>query len=354
MTRCKVCNEKAPSNFAGTFLCKCVRGSRPLKPITIQQPSVKTTEGKTCSRLVISPDISKLPIVSAERYRECLKCEHYRKSDYEYCDILRQADKPGWLWHKKGIPRHVTSCPLSKWTSQLMYEVPPENVPEPTCDKLVVTLATGSFADILEKTRPTFQAYAKRIGADYREITDKKYDVWQHEKFRVHQYVKAYDRTLFIDADCVIRDNCPDLFKLVPPTHVGIHDDYPYNVIQKRPFDWLSGQRQTTASSQGVKIDDPQVCLNSGVVVCSMHHDIWKPPPYQLPAEDHCSEQIWVEHQLLTAKYPIFYLPLDLNHQWWFGDIYKQELPHAKIVHFSGHRNKLEAWKELNGEVPSA
>ena len=154
-----------------------------------------------------------------------------------------------------------------------------------------------------------------RCGADYYEFTDAQFTDWKREKFRAFAIAKSYDRTLFVDSDCLIRNTCPDLFELVPSSHVGLHDDWSHLLHR----DWVYPTRKQVFDSQGI-VDrvDSQSVYNSGVVICSRATaSVWTPPLKPLPRH-HVAEQFLVERQAM--EHPLYTLPSQLNCQWWFRD----------------------------------
>jgi hypothetical protein len=215
-----------------------------------------------------------------------------------------------------------------------------------TSDRLVITLATGDYyQSILDVSRPTIRAYAQKIGADYIELTNKTQTWWGLEKFRVGHFSKQYDRTLYIDADCLVKPGTPDLFEVVSPDRIGFHNDNPYNPGGSEL--WLTSERSALLNSQGVSLRDygEPVCQNTGVIVMSRHHDIWKGMQKPFPKK-HCDEQFWIEYQ--AQQYPIQQLSYRFNNQYWFGDRFWNQCPGSYIIHFAAcpRDNRLELMRK--------
>src|SRR5262245_34503117 len=88
----------------------------------------------------------------------------------------------------------------------------------------VVTLAVGGKErQLLEVSGPSMAAYARRIGADWHVIDGEPIQPAypMEDKFRIHGFLTFYDRVLYLDADVMVGDDAPNLFDLVPETHVG-------------------------------------------------------------------------------------------------------------------------------------
>jgi len=116
--------------------------------------------------------------------------------------------------------------------------------------------------------------YAKRIGADFVAITKSAQDWWGLEKFRVHPFAQAYERTLYVDADVFLTEETPDLFEVVPAGHVAMHDDW----SQLPSFEWVFEERRNILQSQELPMDNSKSVLNTGVVMCDRKHaSIWNP-----------------------------------------------------------------------------
>lgn len=81
----------------------------------------------------------------------------------------------------------------------------------------VWVLNIGNYRpEISKHTLPTIKAFADRIGAEYREITERKFQGWPitYEKMQVYELGKDYDWNILCDADVLISSKMPDLVKL--------------------------------------------------------------------------------------------------------------------------------------------
>lgn len=224
------------------------------------------------------------------------------------------------------------------------YQATQEEI-SPQKKVLVITIGTGrEFNEILEHNK-TIKAYADRIDADYVQLTNSTQLWWGYEKFRVYDYAQQYEYTIFIDADCIIEPNCPNLVDLLGEADVLIHNDTPY----LPSTDWMSGSKSAVYSSQGLPADTeiPAYCLNTGVVVSRQSAaSIWKPPQLPLP-RNHCDEQFWVEYQCLPFK--VAYLPTEYNTQWWMKNFAYLS---CYIRHYANDPNRLEVFRTMNPLPP--
>jgi hypothetical protein len=215
----------------------------------------------------------------------------------------------------------------------------------PSKPRLIITIAIGqSFQDFFKRTGPIFEEYARRCDADFVVLTNPTQQWWGLEKFRVQQFAAAYERTLYLDADVILRDSTPNLFEFVPRGHIAMHDDWPH----LPSHDWLFEERRSILQSQHIPMSDANTTWNTGVVLCDREHaNLWAPPtePF-LPT--HCAEQFWVEHN--ARQFPFFELATELNTQFWmprFAELH----PTAKVIHLSNCPNekRLELLEQFVG-----
>lgn len=233
------------------------------------------------------------------------------------------------------------------WNARYPYDfrgytpVPTDPTPNPQRPRLIITVATGEEHErLVEVSGPAMKAYADTVNADFLVLTGTTQPWWGLEKFRICPYVEAYERTMFLDADVLVRDGSPDIFELVPVGHVGMHDDA--TMISQL---WSIRHREELCESQGVPAWLPPTMRNTGVVVCDrMHADIWTPPRLPIP-EHHCDEQFWIERW--TRYYWNFHLPPEFNTQWYWKD-FMERAKSAWFVHLANcpasERRDLMLW----------
>lgn len=181
---------------------------------------------------------------------------------------------------------------------------------------LVITVAAGEAYENLLKdyTASPMKAYAKRIGADFITLTGITQKWWGLEKFRIGPIASHYERTLFVDADVLIKTDAPNIFNEVPIGHVAMANDWEL----EGNHNWHRTQRQQLWESQDVPPLYPEHLRNSGVVVVDqMHADIWTPPLKRMP-ENHVDEQFWIERW--SRFYDFHQLDMRWNNQWYYPD----------------------------------
>jgi hypothetical protein len=295
-------------------------------------PNREVIEGAAeCERLWHVNHVDGKPVLTIGRL-DRPTC-HLRR-DYE--GIWRGA----WLEYER-MPVEV--IPEVEWK-------PTVDAIDPAKSRLLITVATGdSFRELLKYTGPLMEAYAHRIGADFVAITKPAQDWWGLEKFRVHPFAQAYERTLYVDADVFLTEETPDLFDVVPAGHVAMHDDW----SQLPSFEWVFEERRNILQSQELPMDNSKSVLNTGVVMCDRKHaSIWKPPLHPF-FPTHCSEQFWIQNS--ARGLPFFQLPTEFNTQYWMPE-FRKLLPTAKVVHLANctPERRLEFARQFTTALASA
>ena len=211
--------------------------------------------------------------------------------------------------------------------------------------RLVITIATGKAREWLRVTRAPMQAYAEKCGADFVVLENTTQGWWGLEKFRVHEFAKQYDQTLFLDADVLVTQRADEWWRTAFPVY--IHEETYFLPSS----DWLRAAWSLVMQCR----DEPPVeymygrSLNSGVVLCSREGAaVWTPPKLPIPIT-HVSEQINVAANMLRhTQYGN--LPASCNLQVWYPH-FETRLPIAEFVHVSGQDRKLEQLKQLRDRL---
>jgi len=212
--------------------------------------------------------------------------------------------------------------------------------------RLVVTIATNAkYLAILDLTRQSMQDYAERCGADFIEITDATQDWPLYEKFRLRAIAECYEQTLFLDADCLVRSTCLNLFSRFP-SGVAMRDDAPcWNA------DWMQARWTAVMSSQGIarSLHEPIRAWNTGVVLCDRDHAfLWEPPERPL-SDGHESEQVWVQATLQDRMVEVQDIGPGLNDQYYYPT-FRQTIPQTQIAHFALCPDRLNEIAQLKAE----
>lgn len=85
--------------------------------------------------------------------------------------------------------------------------------------KQLYTLNIGNYnPDITSITYPLFKHYCKKIGAEFCEITTRKFPEWPitYEKMQMFELSQGNDWSIYIDADGLISPDCFDITEFLP------------------------------------------------------------------------------------------------------------------------------------------
>lgn len=217
--------------------------------------------------------------------------------------------------------------------------------------RLVITIATGKAREWLRVTEDSMQAYARNWGADFVALKDTTQGWWGLEKFRVHEFAKQYEETLYLDADVLVtKAALADEYWLPQWSSLGMHNEYGYLPSAS----WVKPSWREVAKCLGAYMSPPmETSLNSGVVYCRREYaDVWHPPKLPIPTS-HVAEQVVVGMNFLKFECETHELPEGMNLQVW-NPRFEELLPTAAFVHASGRDKKLELLKTLAEQLNAA
>ena len=96
--------------------------------------------------------------------------------------------------------------------------------------RLIFTIVSGEFHKFLGKlTHPQMEAYAKRVGADFRvlEVPTERASACCWEKYQIVKFLREYERVLYLDTDVFVKDGAEDIFSAVPSDRFGAFNEIP-------------------------------------------------------------------------------------------------------------------------------
>lgn len=205
----------------------------------------------------------------------------------------------------------------------------------------LVTISIGKeYEELAQITHPTFKRYAEEIGAEFICIdTQKISQTTPHwEKFQLFDLFNKYERIVYIDADCIIRPDCPDLLKLVPRDNLGMFNE---GAFADRSY------AMTLARDEyGIRIEDWNGCyFNSGVIVASRQHKfLFKKPEKEIP---HFFEQTYLNVAIHQNKVKMFNLHYKFNRMTCLDAPTGEERHGSFIIHYAGAPIAFDALSNL-------
>lgn len=204
-------------------------------------------------------------------------------------------------------------------------------------DQAIVTLTIGDkFQRMAELTHPTIKRYADRIGADFVVISERKWPEYHidYEKFQFRNLLLKYDRIHFIDTDCIVREDCPNLFQIVKPTEFGAFCEGTFIPERMQALEYiakLSGQQiQMNLNNWRGEY------WNAGMMVIStLHQRLFTMLPTDSKVEGF-GAQSWLNLLLINNKVAVKGIDYKFNRMT-VMDAFTGEPRHASwIIHYAG------------------
>ena len=201
--------------------------------------------------------------------------------------------------------------------------------------RLILTLGIGPAGQaFLKVSLPYLAAYARRIGAECRVITQGTQAdplMRNFEKFQIQSYFQHYERIAYFDADVIVMPQAPDIFKATEPACFAAWAE---SSLHPRPELIIETQERLGAVENWT-----HTIFNMGIFVAARRHAaLFDPVAFefarQIPsnASPRFSDQLYLNWNLHRLKIPCQTLPLPWNWNPICGYIH----PRANFVHFLG------------------
>jgi glycosyltransferase involved in cell wall biosynthesis len=289
-----------------------------------------------------------------------------------WCDLFKKEmtyDPPNWQWCKS-LSEDQRRDYFNKMDStvRVLKKAPDETkadivnffdiLPEKKSKYAVCVIpANDSAMELLDITRSGVKKYAEKCGADYIELSGDQNPNWpMSNKYRLNRVAKAYDKTLYLDCDIVVKDDAPNIFELTPDDKISAYDEYEI-FEQRNDTGWIRKQQEsiflTTLDSFPEEIKEEYVkngefitesMINGGVlVVPNALADYYKQPssPY---TKFWCFDQHLLTLELPEEKFN------NLTHK--FNCEYERKdfwnfIHDAHFIHLNGLNDKPDLRKSL-------
>jgi hypothetical protein len=206
----------------------------------------------------------------------------------------------------------------------------------------VVTLVTSpEWRQLATITLPSQRYYAERLGADFVVLDRRVYPHPHYDKWQIADLLACYDRVLYLDADLIVRPDCPDLFVTVPPEYVGGENEL-------LSFPRVAQELARFCQRLGI---GPLPCpfyLNAGLFLASARHRHLFRPPEAVPADLPWPEQSHFNARLIGERCPVCFLPPAFNDRHRRGDYLRRSF----VLHYScmSNRERIDAiQRDLDG-----
>lgn len=193
----------------------------------------------------------------------------------------------------------------------------------------VVTITVGDlYQEIASVTHESIAAYCSRIGADFIVIDKSKCSTPHWSKFQIFDLLTKYRRIIYLDTDVIVRDDCPNLFEVVPETHMGMFDEAPFT----------GGRQQSMIEAcrdHGYVLPDWNgQYFNTGVMVISRRHrDL-----FRKPKRESCNfyEQGYFNARLCSEKAWVHALKYSFNRMACMDQFTGEDRHAAFVIHYAG------------------
>jgi len=225
----------------------------------------------------------------------------------------------------------------------------------PINDNVVITYVEHE-KDSLNDSVDRIRRYAESINADFVLLTGRTQGFLELEFARIKPYVEKYNRTIFFSIDLFIKDDCPNLFDIVPEDKIGIHDmveslsnSHPDVLKNKGDRMFLLKSElfrrypiitSSITASLSAELEMIQTSYSSSVIVCSKSHsNIWEGIsfPFTAMPKDH---QRWIELLIYRDGYNVHKLEPIYNQQVSNLDIDIKSIVDESLIIKYNHRSE--------------
>lgn len=202
--------------------------------------------------------------------------------------------------------------------------------------RAIVSCAFGPMHERMAAiSYPTFERYAKKVGADFLPIKTRKFlDRNPHlEKFQIRDILEMYDVALWVDCDALISKCACSIFDFVPKGHFAAVDEGVHGTLIKVP-----AELKAVADSAGLPFPEKRafIYFNSGVFVAWKEHKVFfDNVPDVIPTNHGINDQTLLNVRVALSGTPFTALPPTWNMIW-----VPVGFETAHIVHLAGR------WKD--------
>jgi hypothetical protein len=205
----------------------------------------------------------------------------------------------------------------------------------------IVTLCIGEESlSIAEITHPTIKAYANKLGVDFVLVdTEPSPSISPHwAKFKLYDLLNKYDRIIYFDTDLVVRDDCPNLFEIVPYNQIGAFNEAKF---MPREYSLIETARFYNVDWENLHWNGKY--YNTGVLVFSKcHRHLFKKPDAEFPnyfEQSYLNLKIAQEENTRTVEDKSLMFDLSYRYNRMTCLDFSGEERHASyIVHYAGYK----------------
>jgi len=197
-------------------------------------------------------------------------------------------------------------------------------------DTLILTISIGDYyKDISNYTLPFLKKYANKIGSDFLNITEhkKEFITQKWNKFLIHDLLNKYHRIIYFDIDLIIREDCPNLFDVVPESKLGMFNEGRYTP-RAEYLEQASKYYKEPLKKWNGKF------YNSGVMVLSRRHKQMFKMPRGIDYVE--TDQPYINLRIVNDKIDMFDLDWKFNRMDILDNFCGISRLDSYIVHYAG------------------
>jgi hypothetical protein len=213
----------------------------------------------------------------------------------------------------------------------------------------IVTVVSGDkYEMIWARTHLSFENYALKIGAELVVIGTQPDIPSQHwAKLGIYELLrKRFHRVAYLDADILVREDCPSLFDVVPEDSLGIFNEGKYTPRAMCIYEIMQAYKITLSKWDRIAY------YNTGVMVVSrsLRH-IFKPPEEVKRIRNSYGEQTWLNLQIMEKEVKVHELSHKFNHMSIMNHLTGVSRKAAYIIHYAGPPSEEALFSALEADL---
>lgn len=206
-----------------------------------------------------------------------------------------------------------------------------------TNKKIIVTRSDENIKEITDITHPIIKEYAKKVDADFYILSNPSpcktgLDPHHYRIFECKELLQEFDRILCLDSDMLLLPSCPDIFKTVPESCIGVV----FEDIGSR----LNARREMISKVQSLwgGVGWTSGYINTGCIVISKQHENIFETHNGMYWEESGVDDIHLGYKIHEKNHQIYELPFQFNHMTMFSEAWNNYANrfNSYIIHYAG------------------
>lgn len=210
---------------------------------------------------------------------------------------------------------------------------------------LVFTICIGdTYHKIGALTHASISSYASKIGAEFLIVNEFSSSTPHWEKFQIYNLLNKYERIIYFDSDIIIRDDCPDLFKIVPKNSIGLFNEAPFTDGR------IVSMNQAIQDHKLISLEKWNgKYYNTGVMIVSRIHKYL----FKRPAVESCNfyEQGYLNLVIAKDNPRVFDLTYKFNRMACMDRLTGEERHASYIIHYAGFPDLNQVLSLIPGDL---